>query len=222
MNRIPPGPGLESLLRVLFSALFLFLIPRYAFPADAEDVVSRLQENYEGISSISADFAQETVYVSLRQRSAAQGKVYFKKPGRMRWKYSSPSKSEIVSNGIKIWVYEPDISQVIETTVAQGPPLAAMNFLFGAGDLKKDFKAGNLEEKRDSYSIDLFPRVKETNLKKLVAEVDKTRFLIVKTVVTDTQGVETTVIFKDIKVNPEPGDSFFEFRIPVGVRLVRP
>ncbi|MBI5598278.1 MAG: outer membrane lipoprotein chaperone LolA [Deltaproteobacteria bacterium] len=213
--------GLKKLAGGVLSCLFL-LVPLLTCAADIDDIITRLQKNYEEVSSISSDFTQETYYKSLGQRVKAEGRVYLKKPGRMRWSYSGPEAEEIISNGTTIWVYQPDLAQVIEAPAAGGPPAMAMKFLMGTVDLKKDFSAKLIEETRDAYVISLAPTPPRPNIKKIIVEVDKSRFLVVKTVVMDSFGAEATVTLEDINLNPKLDDKIFEFKAPAGAKTVRP
>jgi len=217
------GRLFSSRLRMSSAAVLFFIaIPLHAPAADVENVISALQKNYQEAVSLSADFTREARNANLGTKSFSDGRVYFKKPGMMRWIYANPVGDEIVSNSKTVWIYQKDLAQVIETTADKGPSAFAMNFLFGIWDLKNDFGAELVKEKEDTYLINLMPKLSQPNIKRLAVEVDKTRFLAVKVNVLDFSGEETTVALKNIKLNPELKGEFFEFKAPEGVTVVRP
>ena len=88
----------------------------------------------------SADF--EHVYEGgvLKKKVTERGTVLVKKPGMMRWTYTSPEKKEFVSDGRKLYSYVPEDRQVVVSAVppadeASSPAL----FLAGKGDILRDF-----------------------------------------------------------------------------------
>ena len=55
-------------------------------------------------------------------RDAAQddaGKVAFEKPNHMRWDYDPPDKQTIVGDGETLWIYQPDMNQVIKAPLGE-------------------------------------------------------------------------------------------------------
>ncbi|MBE9532411.1 MAG: outer membrane lipoprotein carrier protein LolA, partial [Proteobacteria bacterium] len=67
-------------------------------------VIENLQNKYDNIETLSADFLQEAYSSSLKSSQRAKGTVAFKKPGMMRWDYYGGG--QIISNGKFIWVYD--------------------------------------------------------------------------------------------------------------------
>ena len=70
-------------------------------PPDA--IARALQARYQGIRDFSADFVQTYRGGVLRTQTSERGTVAIKKPGRMRWLYTSPERKEFVSDGQKIY-----------------------------------------------------------------------------------------------------------------------
>ena len=71
------------------------------------------------MTDLRADFTQTAFNKSLNQNINAQGTVYLKKGGKLRWEYTQPTAQEIVSDGKKLWVYTPSQRGfVITSTVA--------------------------------------------------------------------------------------------------------
>ncbi|MGH7783386.1 MAG: outer membrane lipoprotein carrier protein LolA, partial [Candidatus Binatia bacterium] len=56
----------------------------------AEQVVDALQKNYDGTADFTADFRQETEVKTLNRNLKAWGKLSFKRPGKMLWRYEEP------------------------------------------------------------------------------------------------------------------------------------
>lgn len=208
-----------------FKTLFLtacLLLPLNAAAGDAAAVADKLQDRYEKVSSLSADFTQEVFSKSLKSTQTSGGKVFFKKPGKMRWTYSEPIKDEIVSNGKVISVYQPDLNQVMEREIDPSASNIGTDFLSGVGNLKRDFDIAIAEENEKTCRLSLTPKEPQPNIKRIFLELDKGTFIITKTVVEDLFGNETRVSLRDMKFDANIKDSVFEFKAPKGAKVVKP
>ena len=104
-------------------------LQRAAAPDCASDVAGRVQRRYEKVQDLSAHFEQTTQRVSLGTDSSdalvAKGEVVFAKPGKMRWSYTSPEPSLVVSDGSTLWVYDPQAHEVQKLPLGAGHLSAA-------------------------------------------------------------------------------------------------
>ena len=67
-----------------------------------------------GIESLKADFSQEIVDQDGVVLETSQGALKIRKPNKYKWVYFSPMEQEIVCNGDKIWIHDPELEQVVE------------------------------------------------------------------------------------------------------------
>ena len=210
----------------VFLRIFLILfainlsVPAPSGAADIDFVVSKLQARYETINTLSADFSQEFFSVAAGAARSSGGRVHLKKPSMMRWQYLRGIDDELVSNGKLLWLFQPDLNQVIETA-ADSTPGIAVDFLSGVGDIRKNFKVSLVEKSGGAYLLALTPVAASVNLKRLTLRVDKSTGLVSETVVEDLFGNRTTVTFSGIEINVPIEDSFFEFVVPDGVNLLK-
>ena len=124
------------------------------------EVLGKIQDQYEKNADFKADFGQEAIIKSLGKKQQAEGIVYFKKPGKMHWMYSKPTKQQIISDGKNLWNYQPENKQVIVTQVAQAfQSKTPSTFLAGLGNLKKDFQARFVKDPApgSNYALELTP-----------------------------------------------------------------
>src|ERR1700704_5738173 len=106
----------------------------------ASELAQALQRKYDGIKDFSADFVHTYRGGVLKKELVEKGHLLVKKPGKMRWEYTSPEPKVFVSDGVKIYSYIPQDKQVMVGSVpkddeATTPAL----FLSGKGDLARDF-----------------------------------------------------------------------------------
>jgi outer membrane lipoprotein carrier protein len=127
---------------VLTLVSFLFLL-RGAYGNALDSDISQIQKTYDAIGNIQAHFVQESVVKSwnAEQVQKAQGKVFFKKEGKMFWDYQEPTPQQIISDGNTLWFYEPEDKQVTVTTVGAGfQSQISADLLNGTAQLKRDFE----------------------------------------------------------------------------------
>ena len=155
-----------------------------------EGMARALQQRYRGIRDFSADFVHVYRGGVLRTQTTEQGTVVIKKPGRMRWIYTSPERKEFVSDGRKMYSYLPQDRQVIVTSLpsddqATTPAL----FLAGKGDIGRDFAASYAETSlAGTTALKLTPRRPEPEYEYLVVAVDPVTLQIRALTTRDRQG----------------------------------
>ncbi len=207
----------------IFIYLFIFLLTGARFsPVSAqslalEEVVGKVQEQYEIHKDYKAQFAQESLIKSLGKKQLAEGMVYFKKPGKMRWVYRKPTKQEIISDGKTLWTYRPEDKQVVISKMAQAfQSKAPSTFLAGIGNLKRDFQARWSKEPSSGsdYFLELTPREAQGSLEKLFLVVERDSFKILQAKVQDVMGNITEIHFSKIQFNNNLSDSLFHFTPP--------
>lgn len=187
------------------------------------DALARsLQQRYQGIQDFSADFSHTYRGGVLRTQTRESGTVRIKKPGRMRWVYTSPERKEFVSDGRKIYSYIPQDRQVIVSDVpAENEAASPALFLAGKGDLVRDFTAERADSKlAGAVAVRLTPRKPEPEYEYLIVTADPATLQIRALTTRDRQGGESTLEFTNLKENQRISDKEFAFRIPKGVDVV--
>ncbi len=193
--------------------------------SSATDLAQALQKKYATIRDFSADFVHTYQGGVLKKQLTEKGRLSIKKPGKMRWDYSSPEVKQFVSDGVKVYSYIPADKQVLVGTVppddtAGSPAL----FLAGKGDLIRDFTASNGEVPAGSAAgtraLKLVPRKPQQEYDWLVLLVDPVSLSLRGMVTVDSQGGRSVFSFSNLKENVGLQDKDFEFRMPRGVDVV--
>src|SRR4051812_40821439 len=76
-------------------------------PVSADAVARDLQKKYDRVTDFTADFVHSYKGGVLRQQATERGHLLVKKPGKMRWEYTTPEKKTFVSDGHKMYSYIP-------------------------------------------------------------------------------------------------------------------
>jgi outer membrane lipoprotein carrier protein len=208
------------LLVILFSAMSIG--PCLALTTG--EVVRKAQDRYETIWSLTADFSQESTNKMLNQTRTTKGKVYFQKPGRMRWEYTAPPKDVWVSDGKTLWFYQPEEQQVIIERVDVDKGRVFLAFLVGEGNLARDFEIHQWDQEVDvndrGYRIELTPKEPHAIMNRLILTFDRKTFYVRQADVFDAYGNPTRTVFKRIRVNRKLPLDLFTFVIPPGTEII--
>jgi outer membrane lipoprotein carrier protein len=208
--------------------LALALVAAVAASAPAQEldqVVAGVEVTYGKITDLRADFAQIATNKSLGQDIKAEGTVYLKKGGKMRWDYKSPSPQQIVSDGTSLWVYTPELNQVNKGNAPKALAGPAGSFLAGLGKVRDEFTVRflNPTNKVDSagrFVLDLTPKAPTPLLTRLVLAVDPKDYIVRQAVLYDQLQNTVTMNFTKVAANAALPDSLFTFTPPAGAAVV--
>ena len=212
-------------MRIFAPLIVLLSIPVHgsAQTGQSPDALARqLQTRYQSVRDFTADFVQTYRGGVLRTETRERGTVAVKKPGRMRWVYTSPERKEFVSDGQKMYAYIPEDRQVTVSNVpADSQAPTPVLFLAGKGDLVKDFTASQADSPvPGSIGLKLTPRRNEPEYEYLIVAVDPATLQIRALTTRDRQGGESTLRFENLQENKGISDKDFAFRIPRGVDVI--
>jgi outer membrane lipoprotein carrier protein len=190
-----------------------------------DEVVKALEAAYGKLNDLKAEFDQTAFNKSLNQSIPAQGTVYLKKGGKLRWEYADPTPQQIVSDGKTVWVYTPALSQVNVGPAPEALAGPAGSFLAGLGRVREHFGVRflNPAEPRDkdgNVVLDLTPKQPLPTMNRLILALDPRSWEVRRAVVYDQFENTVTMQFKKMAINPGLADSLFTFVAPKGVATV--
>ncbi len=208
-------PALSSL------ALAAALVTQAPSPP-AVEAARAIQQKYDSVHDFTADFTQTYQGGVLRKTSTEKGTLQVKKPGRMRWEYTSPEQKLFVSDGQKIYSYIPADRQVIVSSVpADDRATTAVLFLVGKGNLVRDFNVSYTDAGGpDTIALRLDPKSRQADYDWLVLVVDRESLQIRTLVAAEREGGRSTFQFSNYRENTGLADKIFTFKIPRGVDVV--
>src|SRR4029450_11771689 len=93
--------GMPAFFSVLAAAVLVLLA---ALPASAQQGaigVPQIEQYFNGIRSLNAPFVRVNP-----NGSVAQGTLYVRRPGRMRFEYDAPSQLKIVADGYQVTMWD--------------------------------------------------------------------------------------------------------------------
>lgn len=190
------------------------------------EVAQRVQAYYNGIADFEAEFEQVTQSVALGGvgvgNETARGKVVMAKPGKMRWEYTEPNETLVLSDGANLWLYDVAAEEA-QHMVASEAYLsgAALQFLMGRGVIADDFVVSSPACSSDLavVELNLAPRA-AASYERLGLRVVRSTGEVKATTLVDLFGTVTTISFRSARTNRSPPPGTFVFKPPPGVDLI--
>ncbi len=203
---------------MLSSALLLSVSTAQADDSEQQRAANKLSELLSHTQTIRGTFSQLTLDSTGTQLQEASGQMVLQRPGLFRWHTDPPLEQLLISNGEKVWLYDPDLLQV--TVQKMDQRLTHTPALLLSGDVSKISENFSITYKEGGPVIDfiLTPTAKDTLF-------DTLRLSFRNGVINDMQlldavGQRTNILFMGVKVNEPVDASQFVFDAPTGVDVI--
>ncbi len=191
--------------------------------------IAGVQNYYQEVQTLCADFQQIFRYARISRPQKAKGRFYFRKPGKMRMYYTHPEPKDFIYNGIMrtLWVYFPDDQEVkVQYNQSLSQIAVAVPFLRGSGNLRTSFRIREYPKRsfgrRGDILLELTPKKPQTVLRKLYLAVDSNKYMIRETAYTDPAGNRNAFVFRKLRRNGKCNisNTMFRFKRPKGVEQI--
>ncbi len=186
-----------------------------------DEIMDRIEARYN-VQGIFVRFYQTSTYKALDITDAAEGQIYIKKPGRMRWEYETPEKKFFITDGESLWIYLPGDNQVMmgaaDTFFGEGKGgafLADMTLIrkYFTVELASDDPAGH-------WVLKLTPMEPSGDIQVVTLTVSKESFNVIQVATENAYGDETRHTFEAPEFDRKLGDKMFTFSLPEGAEVV--
>lgn len=197
---------------------------------EVRDVMKRLQARYEKTKDLQADFTQKTTIEGFERPMTSSGKVYIKKPGRLRWNYLDPSTEDIYVDRDDVKVYVPEHKQVLVGKLTHmAASRAPLELLQGAAKLDASFDAEPTPGKSRGVGgirlVTLVPKSREGEvhgaMQKIVVEVFPKTYFIRSLSLYEISGNVSNFEFSSLQSNIGLDDDLFVPKFPPDVEVVK-
>jgi outer membrane lipoprotein carrier protein len=186
---------------------------------DLATIVHRLQRHYQETSSFDANFTESIASAGGARRDRS-GTLKYRRPGRMRWDFAPPQEETIVSDGTTLYVYEPDLNQVVEAPLEHAFRTSApAALLLGMGDIERDFVASMPSAPATDHLVHLALKGRADGTRVALA-LDPATYDIRDLTVADELGNVTRLVFSGLRMNISLDDALFRFKAPDGADVV--
>lgn len=198
-----------------FTALLalIFGLASACFASDYEDLITDLAR----FDALSASFTQTVTYDNGQSGPSASGEMKLQRPKMFYWHLVAPSEQIVVADGQYLWVYDPDLEQVVRRNQSQHDAIPAM------------LLSGRLGEMKDLVSVQKVIKSRVTHYHVTILEPEEQQQHI-EISFADNQLISMTIhnalgqanhfSFSDVKSYRSLDKHWFEFSAPKGVDVM--
>lgn len=172
------------------------------------------------INSFSAHFDQLIIDDSGQKLQNISGVLHGQKPDKVFWTVFEPAAQTIVTNGSQMWLYDPDLEQVIIQPYNKNPQSNPISLLLGnPQQFFENFELLQQKNLADSVlQFSLKPVASNSLYSHLILDFKNA---ILSAITFEDNLSQTTILsFNKFRLNPLFNDDFFNFEIPLGVDVV--
>jgi outer membrane lipoprotein carrier protein len=210
-------------MKIPFTLLFFLFSPPLGLSSELEPIIQSLQTKYLRLTTLTAEFTQ--IYHAPGERTRREsGQLQLKKPGKMRWEYTTPETKLYVSDGKVIYEYIPAERTATRTSAKQTDDWRApFMFLLGRGNLRRDFAriefAAEAPVRASNRVLRLVPK-RSSEIREVLLEVEPTTLRLARLTLLKQGNVRIDFLLNNVQENAVIADANFVFQPPAGV-LVR-
>ena len=211
------SPMRSRQLKVAFGSLMLMAMLGLT-PLAYADPVSELKTWLKDTRTLKADFNQSSTG-GAAFGGKSQGSMAISRPGKFRWSITKPYTQLMVGDGNHIWLYDPELKQVImrKSDKALGGSPAAL--LAGDNEVDRRFIL-KADAERDGVAwVIAEPKQNDTGFIRIRIGLagNELKGMILE----DSFGQITTLVFGNVVRNADTPASLFRFSPPSGVDVLK-
>ena len=174
-----------------------------------------VEDRYNKAQTLQLGFS-EVYKAQGKARKPETGVLFLRKPGRMRWQYSSPAGKLFLSDAKFMYLVTPDSNRVQKTKAKETEDMRApLAFLLGRLHFEKDFQ--NFQSRPEGADTWISAEPKSPDLPYTKVEFQVTpQFEIRRLLVTGQDLSVFDFQFDQEKLNPPLDSKLFQFQLPPG------
>jgi len=190
--------------------------------AGLEEILTGIEARYAG-PGFAAQFLQTSTLKAMDITDTASGRIFIKRPDKMRWEYETPEKQTIISDGVQLWMYRPADRQVM---VGQAPTFfgegKGAGFLADMQSIRANFSITRVPSSDlQTHALKLVPLKPQTGLADIYLSVTKDTYEIVQIVTHNAYEDETRIELTDNQFDQTFDDTWFRFETPPDVDVLQ-
>jgi len=171
------------------------------------------------MNSLTGKFKQKVVDQNGAILQEVSGQFFFKKPNLFKWDYLEPSKSQLISDGELLYLYDPDLKQVVISQLKKfGGVSPAM--LLVTSDIESLFEVSvTQDEKGDNWFKAVPNEPEKANFKEVFINFFRNELRGMKII--DNFDNTTEIEFLRVSQNVNINEAIFLFNTPEDIDVIR-
>ena len=198
---------------IRFLIILFFCLPVLANPN------SELSNILNEMNSLTGDFKQKVLDQNGATLQEVSGQFFFKKPNLFKWNYLEPSKSQLISDGELLYLYDPDLKQVV---ISQLKKLGGVSpaMLLVNRDIKSLFEISIIKDKNGNNWFKAVPQEPEkANFKEVFINFFQKELKSMRII--DGFDNTTEIQFIKVSLNTDINEAIFLFNTPEDIDIIK-
>lgn len=172
------------------------------------------------LHAFAAEFDQVSFDGDDQSIQEVQGNMMVQRPGKLYWHTAEPLEQLVISDGQQLWVYDPDLAQVIVQALDSNLTQTPVLLLSGEIEtLKSAFDITIVPSERGDRVFELTPLHAESLFERLTLYFRNRSLFQME--MTDSLGQRSRISFHNTQENPVISAEQFTFTPPPGVDVLR-
>ena len=189
--------------------------------ASLTEIVSKVEQRYD-VAGFSAAFHQISTIKAMDISDEASGKLFVKRPGKMRWEYEQTTPQIIITNGSRLLIHRPEDNQVM---LGKSPAFfgdgKGAGFLADIRVLRRKFEITPAPETDPlRYALRLKPVAGSIDVSEVTLHIGKSDYIVKQVITTNAYGDKTAIDLIDSTFDAIPADDLFAMDIPQGADVL--
>jgi len=191
----------------------------------AKDLVNKIEARYQKTADLTAEFTQTLSIQGVASIITSAGRVFLKRPGKIRWDYVSPTREQIFVDNDKVQFYIPEHHQVLNGQLSHmADSQAPLQLLQGIGRLDEHYRVtltpNGAKGDGGLPLLSLTLPKGGAGQPRIIVEVEAATHFLRRVEMHDPNGNVSTFTFRAIKANSGLKDDLFVFTVPKGVEII--
>ena len=187
------------------------------------EAVDTLKSFFKGTQTLWAHFDQVVTDTNGRKIQEVKGSMQLQRPGKFRWDYDKPFVQQIVGDGAKVWLYDPELNQVTVRALDKAMGSSPAALLAGGNEIEKNFNLKNLNNANNLEWVKATPKDNDSGFESvslgfLLAGANKG--MLQELELLDSFGNKTKIKLSEWERNGNIDAQKFKFVPPVGTDVV--
>jgi outer membrane lipoprotein-sorting protein len=224
-----PGEGQKNNSRRLSPVFFVLFVLGYSlFGASApqnreRDILVRMENTLAALSSFQADFEQNYFSVTVSAPLREKGRLFYQKPGRMRWEYKSGTAQVVVFKNDVLETYDPEENQLLRQQIPEDQARGAIfGLISGQARLAETYRVEDSPfpgAEGPVHQLKLTP-IEEGETAYILVEIDARTLLLHRVIIFDWAGNKNEFAFSRLKTNPRLEPDLFTLKVPADCEII--
>lgn len=161
------------------------------------------------------EFTQTIVSEKGIVSQSSSGQFWLKQPGKFRWDYQQPYVQKIISNGVKVWIYDEDLEQVTIKKIDSTQNSSPLSIFAGDAELTNSFRVSAMPTESDLAWVKLQPKGEALSFESI--DIGFKGKKLQRMTMYDQFGQTTHIVFAGLVKTNKTANAMFEFTPPKGV-----